>query len=427
MPDYSLDVLPKLVNFSLETIHPSKDLLLPKYDGYSLVNIPSTICRLLGVPGFGEQALAPELLPLLGGPYKRIILLVVDAFGFNLLNDLIENGYANLWKNKLSESVYFPLTSCSPSTTASALTSFWTGVSPAEHGIIGYEMWAKEFGMVINNILHSATSFLGDTGGLKRAGFDPNEFLNQPTLGTHLNKHEVQTDAFMHYSIGSSGLSSMHLQGVNLHNYVSESDMWVSIRNILNNDPSSRRYIYAYWSVIDTLMHRFSYKDERIAYQFADFSLMIEQVLINQLTSSEQKDTLLIMTADHGSVITPKYAHYDLRNHPVLLDMLRMQPTCENRLAFLYIKPGMEASIRQYFETAWPDKFLLIDGKDAISAGLFGSGNKTPSLMDRVGDIIAIAREDAYLWWAQKQNPMLGRHGGLHPEEMLVPFFAIPL
>ncbi len=427
MMDYSKLILPKLVDNSLNSISPSEDILLPNYDGYSLVNIPSTICHLLDVPCFGESALAPELLSLIEGPYKKVILLVVDALGFNLMNDLMEKGHANLWKKALEKSIYFPLTSCSPSTTASALTSFWTGVSPAKHGIIGYEMWAKEYGMVINNILHSAANFLGDTGGLKRAGFEPHEFLNQPTLGPHLIQHEIQTDAFMHYSIGNSGLSTMHLQGVNLHNYVSEADMWVSIRNVLKNDPSRKKYIYAYWSVIDTLMHRFSYKDERIAYQFADFSSMIEHVLINQLTPSERKDTILILTADHGSVYTPKYADYDLRNHPMLLDMLRIQPKCENRLAFFYIKPNMNSSIRNYFDTVWPGKFILVNGNEAIDSGLFGFDKTNPSLADRIGDIIVIAKGDAYLWWAPKQNPMLGRHGGLHPEEMLIPFYAMPL
>jgi hypothetical protein len=41
-----------------------------------------------------------------------------------------------------------------------------------------------------------------------------------------------------------------------------------------------------------------------------------------------------------------------------------------------------------------------------------------------VGDLILVARGNAYLWWADKEDQLLGRHGGLHPEEMLVPFLG---
>jgi hypothetical protein len=48
-------------------------------------------------------------------------------------------------------------------------------------------------------------------------------------------------------------------------------------------------------------------------------------------------------------------------------------------------------------------------------------------LFDRLGDVIALARGDSYLWWANKDNPLIGRHGGLSPEEMLVPLLAVRL
>jgi hypothetical protein len=48
-------------------------------------------------------------------------------------------------------------------------------------------------------------------------------------------------------------------------------------------------------------------------------------------------------------------------------------------------------------------------------------------LQDRIGDYLVIARGEAYFWWANKEDRMYGRHGGLHPEEMLVPFLAARL
>ena len=35
------------------------------------------------------------------------------------------------------------------------------------------------------------------------------------------------------------------------------------------------------------------------------------------------------------------------------------------------------------------------------------------------------AHNDAYLWWADKENPLVGRHGGLSAEEMIVPLLSV--
>lgn len=427
MEDFKTTIAEMLSKTSSDCLASNEDILLPRYDGYALTNITSTICRLFNIPGFGEQPLADSLLSKLTGSYKNIVLLLVDALGFQLLEKLMASGYASFWQNREAESVYFPLTSISPSTTASALTTIWTGVSPITHGIIGYEMWLKELGMVINNILHAPMSFFGEVGTLKHAGFDPMQFLNRPTLGQHLIQHGISASAFMHYAIGSSGLSSMHLDKIALHGYVNESDMWVSIRNLLNNNPKGRHFVYAYWSMVDTLTHRFGLNDERIAVAFSDFSRMIEEVFVGKLANNRKEDTLLILTADHGSVYTPRYDDFDLRNHPDLMNMLRIQPTCEHRLAFLYTKPGMDPDVRAYFAQKWPGKFTIITGNEAIESGLFGIGPKISAASDRVGDLVAIALGDAYLWWSPKPNVMLGRHGGLHPSEMLIPFYALPL
>ena len=70
---------------------------------------------------------------------------------------------------------------------------------------------------------------------------------------------------------------------------------------------------------------------------------------------------------------------------------------------------------------------LRVDPETAIQSGLFGPGEVHPHLRDRVGDLIALAQNNAYLWWSRSENPLLGRHGGLSELEMLVPFLAAPL
>jgi hypothetical protein len=69
----------------------------------------------------------------------------------------------------------------------------------------------------------------------------------------------------------------------------------------------------------------------------------------------------------------------------------------------------------------------VLDAVYAVEAGLFGGGRRHPRLLDRLGDLLVVSLGDAYLWWGVDENPILGRHGGLSEDEMLVPFLAAAL
>jgi predicted AlkP superfamily pyrophosphatase or phosphodiesterase len=419
--------LSKIMAHQLPGLPSGADLVMPYDEGLSLVNVPCSITRLLSVPDFGNQPLDHSILDALGGPYKKVILLLVDALGYDLFESILHPSQQMVWGKYLDRAVYTPITSICPSTTASALTTLWTGEPAGIHGIIGYEMWSKEYGMVMNNILHTAASARRDVGGLSRSGFEPQEFMRTPVLGTHLLEHGVKTTAYMHSSIANSGLSNMQLTDVDVDPYVDEADLWVSLAAHLNTQLDMQEYIYVYYSHVDTLMHRFSAQDPRILFQFDAFSSIFEKAFLNGLSEKARQDTLLILTADHGSMTTPKDKRYELRYHPALLDNLVMQPTCENRLAFLYVTPGKKQTVRDYIEQTWPGAFYVVESDDTLKSGLFGESPYHEDVAQRLGDLIVIARGDAYLWWAPKPNPMAGRHGGLSQSEMLVPFYALPL
>lgn len=427
MTDLTSEVLSRIEAHKIDTLPLDGDLVLPFYEGLSLVNIPNTITHLLGAPDFGKPPLDEVITAPLGGPYEKVIFLLVDALGNRLFKQLIDADEDSVWARYFDQAVFSPITSICPSTTASALTTLWTGEGPGAHGIIGYEMWAKAFGMVMNNILHSPASARNDVGGLSRSDFDPHSFLKTPLLGTHLRQHSVVPTTFIHSSIAHSGLSVMQMEDVNIHAFVNEADLCVSLAEYINSRHGIREYIYVYYSDVDTLMHRYTASDQRVSYQFNAFSDIFKKGFLENISDTVAEDTLLILTADHGSKITPKFDHYETINHPVLNDCLVMQPTCEHRLPFFFIKPGRMQGVRDYFNQTWPEDFLLIDPDIALESGLFGKGPFHEDARERLGDLMAVAKGDAYLWWAPKPNQMAGRHGGLSREEMLVPFYALPL
>lgn len=379
------------------------------------------------IPGFGINPLRIEELNGLAQGVRRIIFILMDALGLQLFQIMLEKALLPVWENLLQEGLLVPLTSLSPSTTSTALTSLWTGRSPAEHGIIGYELWLKEYGIVTNMILHAPISYRNDTGSLTKAGFQPETYLPFTNLGTYLGAHGVKPYAFQHHSILRSGLSQMLYKDVETRSFNTSTDLWLNLRDLVNGRPTERQFIWVYWGEVDHYSHQYGPQDERPAAEFATFSLTFEKLLLNQLRSDVRHDTLLILTADHGQIYTPLSPHHDLRNHPSLIQRLHILPTGENRFQYLFVRPGQVEAIHEYYQRNWPRQFSFIEPSHAARTGLFGPGNAHPQLFDRLGDTLALAQGSAYLWWANKDNPLLGRHGGLTSEEMLVPFLMARL
>ncbi len=412
----------------LDGLDLGRGALYPHYAGRSLSNIPAGVCRLLGVPAFGAPALDPDVLdPLLaGGPYRHVILIVVDGLGIQLLDDVRAaaraRGLPDSWAALLDAAIPAALTSIVPSTTASALTTLWTGQPPAAHAITGYEIWLKEYGVMMNAITHAPVSLAGDFGSMRRAGLLPETFLRVPTLGPHLTAHDVRAFAYHVHAIAHSSLSTMLLAEVNNTGYRTLNDLWVTLRANLRA-AAGRTYSYAYIGEVDELAHRFGPQDERVLLEVVQLGRQLA-LLMEMLRDPSLAGTLVLVTADHGHIATPFEPQYDLNHHPRLLDCLVMRPSGENRLPFLFLRPGREDTARQYIEDTWPGKFQVFPTARLLQAGLFGPGEAHPLAVERMGDWTVVPRDGAYWWWAPKVNHLLGRHGGVSRAEMLVPLLA---
>lgn len=427
MSDITHEILPRIKAFKLADLQLDADFIHPDYQGGSILNLPSTICHALGAESLGAVPLRPELTVTPSADLRRVILVLVDALSLHRLQRWMSDGTTPVWSRLADQGKLTALTSITPSTTTTALTSLWTGRSPAEHGIVGYELWLKEYGVVSNMILHTPISFGNDAGSLAKAGFIPEQFLNLPTLGTHLASYGVRSYALQHRSIIHSGLSQMFFKDVNVHGFMTAAELWVNLRHLVESNQRQNQYMWVYTGQIDHFSHFYHPDDERTAAEFEEFSREFEQHFLKKLSPALRKGTLVLLTADHGMIATQKSAHYDLRNHPELTHLLHILPTGESRLMYLFIRPGQAEKVRNYFDQSWPGQFTFLDPSEAVAKGLFGPGKPHPHLADRLGDLVVAARNDAYLWWADKENPFIGRHGGLSADEMIVPLLSVQL
>ncbi len=427
MSDVTSEILPQITDFRIPGLPLDVSFIHPDYQGGSILNLPSTICQMLGAAPLGAEPLRSGLAVSPPGSVRRVILVLVDALSLHRLQRWMSDGTAPVWSRLVKQGQLAALTSVVPSTTSTALTSLWTGKSPAEHGVVGYELWLKEYGVVTNMILHSPITFGNESGSLMRAGFNPEQFLGLTTLGTHLASFGVRSYALQHRSILRSGLSQMFFKDVNPYGFFTSSELWVNLRHLIESNSTQRQYFWVYTGQIDHFSHYYHPDDERTAAEFGDFSYAFEQQFLDKLSPAARRGTLLILAADHGMIATQKDDHYDMRKHPDLSRLLHILPTGESRLMYLFVRPGHLDQVRIYFDQAWPGQFTFLDPGEGMSKGLFGPGRPHSRLADRLGDLIVAAKGDAYLWWPDRENPLVGRHGGLSREEMIVPLLSVEL
>ena len=98
----------------------------------------------------------------------------------------------------------------------------------------------------------------------------------------------------------------------------------------------------------------------------------------------------------------------------------------ESRAAFLHPRPGRTQALRDYIEATYPNWFVVRDSVEVLEAGLMGKPIADETYA-RAGELIVLPRGTRALQQIQPSVPLVGRHGGLTPEEMLVPLIGARL
>ena len=401
------------------------EFLRPDYDGGSIANVPATVAALLGAPFAGLPPLRDELWRPLTG-VKRVIVLLVDAWGWNLLAQERENLAGLLGATAVSASI----TSIFPSTTVAALSSVWTGAAPAQHGMVGLRLFMPDYA-VITQMLHFTPTFGKYPDALIEAGLEPKTFLAVPGFGEQLTAAGVASYAFKGREIVNSALSKMHDRGVTaVYGVSSLADMFVQIRQLLEAKAGERLFANAYWPMVDTLSHIYGWDKEPVAAELRAIMMLLETELLNKLSLAARRDTAVFILADHGQVVTPKAQRVYLDEHPRLQEMLLMRPAGEPRTAYLYAKHGRQADILQYVHEELSHAMVAFPAEAALADGLLGPLPHAAQTVERVGDVIVTMRQGYVLLTPperEKADKIQGRHGGMTEAEMRVPWLGFRL
>ncbi len=396
--------------------------VIPDYGGYSIVAVPGLVRTVLGDSVDRATTVHAAVKDAIPTGIERVVLLVLDGVGYDHLARFLA-AHPDLNLHRVIEAgAMIPVTSVFPATTAAALTSYSTGLSPQEHGMVGYRLYLRETA-AITNMLH--LSILGNDNGESalHAGLDAKTFLGVPTLYAQLHRAGVTSHILIGKYIANSGLSSIiYDDQERIHPVVNFSDMLVATRQILNR-AHGRTFLSLYWGATDAIAHTYGPWTEEVEAELYAIDAALGRELIGRV-----QDTLLIICADHGFTPMRKSDYHDISHIPELEHGLLFPPLGEPRASYLYLREGSRKRVLGAISAHLTDGLTAIDAESALASGLFGDGPAKDSVRDRIGDVIVAATGPGALLHPYKDAIRLkGMHGGLTRDEMLVPLIVSPL
>jgi hypothetical protein len=403
------------------------EFIWPAYQGLSLANVPATLFSLLGRdPSTLAPPLSPELWVGLEDQVQRVVMILLDAVGFLSLCRQLGAGRLPFLQRAIKAGRFAPLTSVFPSTTTAALTSLHTGHTPAGHGMLAYILYLKRFAMLVEMI--GMRPLLG-RGSLVDWGFDPEAFVPLPGIGRLLAQQDVRAAHFINGAFVNTPLSRVFYRDyATLSAVYSPADLFVDMRQFLTDHPAEKVLLSGYWGSLDTIGHMRGPDHPGWAAELENLLKALEDYFWRPLPPALHDGTVLVLLADHGQATVDYGRSLFLSEHPVLDRALLLPPAGESRAAFLYPRAGRLDDVRASMEQ-FVDRFATVLSADALEAGLFGPQPWLPDTPMRVGDLVSVAREPVVIENQRdaRRAQIIGRHGGLTPEEMLIPYLAVRL
>ena len=384
---------------------------LPNYRDGSIVNLMQSILSGLDAPGAGGvHGHLADLEPEEVADARHVVLLVIDGLG----QAQLESGPAPA----LRASLRGTMTSVFPSTTASAVTTFLTGLAPAEHAVTGWFTWLRELDSIIAPLPFTTRA---GTFDLTERGVVPADIFVGPTV---FERVRADCHAVQPADLVDSAYSRTHLRGAAPRGFKRLDGLVEAIVDIVRNAPQ-RTYISAYWPVLDTLSHRFGASSARTRRHLATIDRYFERLRAALAGSG----TLLVATADHGFVDIRPESRLDAGSVPGLAPMLS-RPLCgEPRIAYCYVREDRRSEFPRRAGEGLAGAARVVESASMIEAGWFGLAEPHPRLAERVGDY-ALVMQDGFAIRdriaGEKPFRHVGVHGGVSREEMRVPLVVVP-
>ena len=367
-------------------------LVLPRYGAGALCDVVPSILGALGLEGERNVLGLPEA--------NRYVVLLVDGLGWNLL---LRHAADAPYLASLAGS-RAPVTVGVPSTTSTSLVSLGTGLPPGVHGVVGYTIAIPGTDRLLNTLRWDTT-------------VEPLLWQPYPTAFERAESAGVAVSMVARKAFRGSGVTVAGLRG---GDYVpADSAGQLTAGAVEASQRGSRSLVYAYEGDLDWTGHREGVNGPAWRHQLAAIDHFVQR-----LRAELPADAVLVVTGDHGMVDVPLDRRVDVDSDPALRSGVYLVGG-DPRLRYLYTEAGATDDVVAAWRNRVGDNAIVVPRDEAVERGWFGPVEDR--VLPRLGDVIIASREDFAVECAREfpmESTMLGWHGSLTADEMLVPLLV---
>ncbi len=374
-------------------------LIEPDHGRASLGEVLPAAASVLGVelpgPWADTQHAARERFGL--PTASRVCVVLVDGLGLLPLRE--RAGHAPFLRGRLGEAR--ELTCGYPSTTAASMGLLGTGRGAGLTGLAGYTVRNPRTGGLANLVSWEGAD-------------EPEQWQREPTLTGLVQEQGVAVTSVGPALFRGSGLTRAALAG---GRYL-VADAWEDRVDVALAALREPGLVYLYWGEVDKTGHQLGWRSA----EWGDAVSEVDRGL-GRLARSLPRDTLLLVTADHGMVDVDRAQVRDVATTPRLAQDVALVAG-ETRAAYVHLDQGADlAEVAGRWREELDGVALVVTRDEAIGAGWFGP--VAPHVRPMIGDLVVAALGVAGVADSRTQTPhsmqLRGMHGSLTPGEMLVP------
>lgn len=351
----------------------------------------------LGLPAPGGSS------PLGLTPARRGVVVLVDGLGYEQLRR--RGGHAPFLRSLLPSARR--LSAGFPSTTATSMGTFGTGLPPGTHGLLGYEVLVPGQDRLVNELSWEN-------------GPDPFAWQPEVTVFQRLDAAGVVVTRVGPGYFDGSGLTNAALRGGHFRAAEGLPERVDATLAALRETP--RSLVYLYWGDLDKVGHVHGVA----SWEWGEELGTIDAEL-RRLVESVPLDTGVTITADHGMVDSPHALRIDVA-HDAELDAGVRHIGGEPRALQLYCEAGAVDDVLATWHGRVEERAWIRSRDEAVAEGWFGA--LEPRNLPRIGDVIVAMRDNFAIVDSRRLRPqllaLLGLHGSLTPDEAAIPLVHVP-
>ena len=360
--------------------------------------LPQAFGNLKDVFRSANCSLHGESNPLGLTKVKNSLVILVDGLGwFNLSEHL---GHVQFLKKHMHKS--FKGYAGFPSTTAASLMSFATGVSPSQHGFIGYRVFDRSKSESINLLTGLAA-----------------ENVNDYIRTARIADTQSQTVVISKPEYAGSGFSIATFNNAEFKSSVSVEERFELALTEMNT--GAGKLIYLYVPELDQAAHRFGYKSRKWV-ELLELVDAETKKLVSQLLPGRG----VLLTADHGIVDVDHSFHVYLDEFDGLAELLDVGG--DPRATFLYFAANTNIGLQQQKLNTWLDgRGYAHSPQELVASGLYESS--VLNFSELLPDLVVLAATNRVCYHRAFAKPaslaMIGQHGGVSDQEIAVPILRL--